>query len=145
MERVVNLSHESGASFDTISKTSKSTRNVSLPRLRFSKAVGVFLKKHNTPSQEFHQEKRGRLGMGSHLGICWLREHAVLSSTNEDSRQETLWGPEIGSPGSPRTRKWLRTGLLVSTAETQIEATNLQHTSPRQKKKKKKEITNIIQ
>lgn len=30
-----------------------------LPRLRFLEATGVFLEKHNTPSQEFHEGKRG--------------------------------------------------------------------------------------
>lgn len=45
--------------------------------------------------------------MGSHLGICLLREHAVLSSTNDNSRQEALRGQGrlLWEPGEQKMAK----------------------------------------
>lgn len=71
--------------------------------------------------------------MGSHLGICLLREQAVLPLANDISRQPSPWGrgrPLWGLRQQLMAKDW----LPVSTAETQIEAANLQDWTKRKKK-----------
>lgn len=72
--------------------------------------------------------------MGSHLGICLLREQAVLPPTNDISRQPSPWGQ--GQPlRGLRQQLMAEDRLPGSTAETQIEAASLQDRDKKEKKK----------
>lgn len=104
-ERMAHPGREGGTELDTVSKTGNSTSSVSLPRLRFWEAVGVFLKKHNTPSQEFQQEKRGspaRLTCGAVL----LGVHTAQPPTAQGWRRGEAGVGPAGSPGRGHWPRW---------------------------------------
>lgn len=66
IERMVYSGHKEGHNLTPFQKPVIQPEMFPLPWLRFLEAVGVFLEKHNTPSQEFHEEKRG-----SRKGRIW--------------------------------------------------------------------------
>lgn len=87
----------------------------------------MFLKKHNTPSQEFHQEKRGSLERAHiwRFARWWGNKPFCL-------RQMTTQGRGV------RGAEVISSRSLVSTAETQLDASNLRYAPPPRKKKRKK-------
>lgn len=107
-----------------------------LPRLRFLEAVGVLLEKHNTPSQEFHEGKRG-----SWEGHIWGSACCVSTccSAVPRARQgcsraaaaplgpEVLRGPRQASSVGTHTQTWPPSSRMRDRELTRLSPRTLQH------------------
>lgn len=89
IERMVYPGHKSGGGHNLtpFQKLVIQPEMFPLPRLRFLEAVGVLLEKHNTPSQEFHEEKRG-----SRKGRIWGSACCVSTCCSVFPRQQAEQG-----------------------------------------------------
>lgn len=133
IERMVYPGHKGGHNLTPFQKPVIQPEMFPLPRLRFLEAVGVFLEKHKTPSQEFHEEKTWQPER-PHLGICLVCEYTLfcLPQTTEQGRAAARLLPApLGCGGlqGPRQVSW-------GGAHTQTRASFLQDKGQRVHKAK---------